>query len=129
MTYDESAHAENVRTWITAYVRAWETNDADAIGDLFTDDATYRTAPFREPRLGRDEIVSGWLADRDAPGEWTFEWIPLVSSGDLATIVGETRYADGRSYSNLWVMRFTPDGRAREYTEWFMEQPSATEGD
>ena len=64
MQYDESAHAENVHAWIDAYLRAWKSNDPADIAVLFTEDATYRTAPFREPRLGHDEIISGWLRDR-----------------------------------------------------------------
>ena len=38
---------------------------------------------------------------------------------------GETRYADGKAYSNLFVMRFDGDGRCSEFVEWYMEQPSA----
>lgn len=125
MQYDESAHAENVHAWIDAYLRAWKSNDPADIAVLFTEDATYRTAPFREPRLGHDEIISGWLADRDEAESWTFEWMPLVASGHVATIVGETKYVGAPDYSNLWVIRFTPDGRATEFTEWFMEQPGS----
>ena len=32
-------------------------------------------------------------------------------------------YIAERTYSNLWVIRFAPDGRAREFTEWWMKQP------
>ena len=41
---------------------------------------------------------------------------------------GETRYADGKAYSNLFVMRFDGDGRCSEFVEWFMEQPSDLSG-
>lgn len=119
------AAPENVRAWMDGYIRAWKSNDAEEVAALFTEDATYLTAPFREPRIGRQEIVDGWLSDRDQPDGWTFEWSPLVASGDLATVIGETRYSSGRTYSNLWVIRFAADGRASEYTEWFMDQPTA----
>jgi hypothetical protein len=37
-------------------VRAWETGDDDLMASLFTEDANYRSAPFREPFRGHDEI-------------------------------------------------------------------------
>lgn len=45
-----------VRAWVEGYVRAWNSNDPTAIGDLFTEDAVYFTEPWR----GRDEIVRRW---------------------------------------------------------------------
>lgn len=40
-------NADDLTTWVDGYVRAWASNDPDDIGRLFTDDATYYTAPFR----------------------------------------------------------------------------------
>ena len=34
---------DQVTRWIDAYVSAWNTNDPEAIGALFTDDAVYTT--------------------------------------------------------------------------------------
>jgi len=59
-----------VRDWTDRYVKAWGSNDPEDIGSLFTDDATYLTAPWREPWRGRDGIVEGWLDRKDAPGDW-----------------------------------------------------------
>jgi hypothetical protein len=42
--------------WIEAYGRAWETGDDDLMVSLFTEGASYRSAPFREPFRGHDEI-------------------------------------------------------------------------
>jgi hypothetical protein len=44
--------------------------------------------------------------------------------GDGAVATGETRYAAGRTFSNLFVLAFDEDGRCREFTEWYMEHPS-----
>ena len=38
--------ADVVTTWIEGYVRAWNSNDPDDIGSLFTMDAEYSTAPL-----------------------------------------------------------------------------------
>jgi hypothetical protein len=37
-------------------------------------------------------------------------------------VQGTTRYLSSpRTYSNLWVVRLADDGRAREFTEWWMK--------
>lgn len=107
--------------WMAAYERAWASNDAEEIGALFTDDALYFTTPFREPWRGRQAIVDGWLDRKDDPGDWTFEWRPLVDTPKLAIITGTTTYRDPpQTYSNLWELRLDGDGRCREFTEWWM---------
>ena len=108
--------------WMAAYERAWASNDAHEIGALFGDDAVYFTAPFREPWRGRQQIVDGWLDRRDEPGDWSFEWQPLLDTPELAIITGTTTYRNpALAYSNLWVLRLDTDGRCREFTEWWME--------
>ena len=109
----------SLTTWIAAYVRAWNTNDPDDIRALFTDDATYYTAPFRPPWVGREDIVEKWLERKDEPGETTFDWSPIVLTDDLAIIQGTTTYPD-ETFSNLWVIRLEQDGRCSEFTEWWM---------
>jgi hypothetical protein len=107
--------------WVAAYERAWASNDPDDIRALFTEDAFYFTAPFREPWSGRQEIVDGWIARKDEPGGWTFAWEPLLDTPELAIVTGTTIYRDPvQVYSNLWVIRLAGGGRCREFTEWWM---------
>lgn len=107
---------------MASYVRAWESNEPAAIAALFTEDARYYTAPFREPWRGREAIVGGWLDRRDEPDGWSFERDAPTVAGDLGFVRGRTRYADPpTTYSNLWVVRLAPDGRCAEFTEWWME--------
>jgi hypothetical protein len=48
----DSAQAQ---LWLDAYVRAWETYDPAAIGDLFTEDAEYRWHPWDDDdHIARD---------------------------------------------------------------------------
>jgi ketosteroid isomerase-like protein len=103
-----------VERWVDGYVRAWSSNDPADIGALFTEEAEYRTAPWREPWSGREAIVAGWLARKDEPGGWSFEREVLAVAGDLAFVRGRTGYPDeGEAYSNLW---------AAEFTEWWMPE-------
>ncbi|HEX7834687.1 MAG TPA: nuclear transport factor 2 family protein [Pseudolysinimonas sp.] len=112
-----------VSTWIDGYRRAWDSNEPDDIRALFTQDGEYRTAPFVDPRVGQDAIVAGWIKDQDQPGDYDFTWKLAGLAGDTAFVEGDTRYADGRRYANLWVIAFAPDGRASSFTEWYMRHP------
>jgi ketosteroid isomerase-like protein len=115
---------EAVQSWLDAYVEAWRTYDRDAIGSLFAADASYAYHPYdAEPLRGREAIASNWLEDQDEPGSWEAAYRTLLVDGDRAVATGETRYADGRTFSNLFVMRFDGDGRCSEFVEWYMEQP------
>lgn len=111
----------DVEGWIRRYVQAWETNQPDDIGELFTDDARYYTAPHREPWSGRQAIVEGWLDRKDEPGDWRFRSEVLGVEGDLAFVRGWTTYQNDPDYSNLWVIRLTDEGQASEFIEWWME--------
>ena len=112
--------------WMNAYLAAWESNDPDDIRALFTVDAIYRVVPWIDGWQGADAIVDGWLDRKDDPGNHTFEWNPLVTTDDLWAVQGTTAYTDGRVYSNLWIIRPAADGRAREFTEWWMDQPAGS---
>jgi hypothetical protein len=115
---------EQVQAWLDAYVEAWRSNDAGAIGELFGDDAQYRYHPYDEPERGRETIVAGWLEDPDEPGSWEASYAPLLVEGDRAVATGGTRYSDGQTFSNLFVLAFDAEGRCTEFTEWFMEHPA-----
>ena len=115
---------ERVQAWLDAYVEAWRSYDLDAIGTLFSDAAEYRSHPYDEPLRGRQAIIDDWLADRDEPGSWEAAYEPLLMDGDRAVATGETRYADGRTFSNLFVLAFDEDGLCRSFTEWYMERPA-----
>jgi hypothetical protein len=111
------------QTWLNGYVDAWRSGDPAAIGDLFSRDARYSYGPFRDPVVGRNAIVRDWTAEPDAPGSWQAEYRPLAIEGDTAVAIGESRYTNGRTFSNIFVCAFDADGRCSEFREWFMEKP------
>ncbi|WP_372966931.1 nuclear transport factor 2 family protein [Microbacterium sp.] len=106
-----------------AYIEAWRSNDPERIGALFTEDARYLTSPDSEPRVGRQVIVDGWLEDLDDPGTWTFEWSVLHEHEGFVVVQGRTEYPAERDYLNLWIIRLDAEGRATEFTEWYMPRP------
>ena len=110
-----------VSEWMTAYRKAWESNERSDIEALFSANAVYFYEPFDEPIRGREAIIASWLERQDAPGTTEFTWHPLSVTDEIAIVQGETIYPSIR-YSNLWVIRLDGDGRATEFTEWWMDQ-------
>lgn len=116
---------EEVQAWIDGYVRAWESGDAGEIGSLFAEDAQYYTHPFREPWSGRDEITKQWADHPDEPDSWKADYRAIAATGDTGVVRGRTQYLgkDGSvqsEYANVYVIRFDAEGRATEFTEFFM---------
>ena len=114
---------KDVRAWVDAYVRAWNTNAEADILALFTEDADYYTEPHAKPWSGHEAIVTNWLEAKDEPGQTTFEYRVFAIDRDLAIVKGQATYRDPpKIYSNLWEIRLASDGRAYEFVEWWMEQ-------
>jgi hypothetical protein len=114
---------DQVARWVQLYRTAWESNRPDDIRAAFTEDAVYLDGPSNpNPLVGHAAIVAGWLDAQDAPGTTTFEWEPLAQQGDLVVLRCVTGYPD-RTYDNLWVVRLAPDGRACQYTDWYVRRP------
>lgn len=111
----------SVESWVEGYLRAWNSNDPQDIGRLFTEEAAYFTGPFQEPWQGRHAIVNGWLGRKDEPGTFTFQYQVLAVTGEVGVVRGWTRYlAPEKEYSNIWVIRLDSQGRCFEFTEWWM---------
>jgi ketosteroid isomerase-like protein len=121
---------EDLATWLRRYLEAWRSYDPEAIGALFGEDVEYRYHPYDEPVRGRAAVVASWLEEdrRDAPGSWEAHYDPLVIDGDVAVATGTSTYFDSegeveRVFYNSFVMEFSPDGRCRSFTEYYMEKP------
>jgi hypothetical protein len=115
---------ERVQAWLDAYIQAWRTYDDAEIRDLFAADATYAYHPYDEPERGQDAIVASWLHDHDEPGTWEASYSPALIDGNGATAIGETRYAGGDVFSNLFELEFDADGRCTRFVEWYMRHPA-----
>ena len=118
--------------WMEAYRNAWTTNAPDDIAALFTEDVSYSPYPWpRGERVwkGRDVVVSEWIERGDPDGGWRFDHQVVAVDGDTAVVEGwtyydptaETAYED--AYANIFVIRFTDDGRARSFAEWWVQRP------
>ena len=112
--------------WIDGYARAWETADEELIASLFSEEASYRSSPFREPFQGHEEIRAYWrrgagnqretrvrmgqpfVDGRRVAVEW---WTTMIDDGEEVTLPG------------CLLLSFDGDGRCRDLREyWHLER-------
>ncbi|GGM28473.1 nuclear transport factor 2 family protein [Promicromonospora citrea] len=118
MTSDTPGH-EAVSTWVDAYERLWRTPGTDALGELFTDDATYRTSPWAEPVQGLPALAAFWEDGRDGPDEdFTMRSSVVAVDGATAVVRVEVDYGSGDRWRDLWLLELTQDGRCTAFEEW-----------
>lgn len=117
---------EEVQQWLDDYLSAWASNDPDAIGALFTENAVYSYRPWRsedQTVTGREGIVASWLEHPDDPDIWEAEYSPYAVDGDKAVAVGWTKYQPigehpERTYYNAYLLRFE-DRACAEFAEFY----------
>ena len=130
---------EGAQAWLDRYVAAWRSYERDEVADLFSADVAYRYHPYDDPIIGRDAVAASWLGEetgaggastRDAPGTYDAHYEPVAVDGDTVVATGRSTYRDSphgpvvQVYENCFVIRFDPDGRCREFTEYFIERPA-----
>jgi ketosteroid isomerase-like protein len=107
--------------WVAAYERAWRTEGTDALGALFAEDATYRTAPFEEPCRGLSAISAMWEEARDGPDEaFDLESELIAVEGDTGVVRLKVRYGElaPQTYRDIWIVRLDEEGRCTAFEEW-----------
>ena len=107
--------------WIAAYETAWRTAGTAPLRRLFTDDATYRAAPFDEPLAGVGAIARFWEDEREGPDEvFTLTSEIVAAEEDTAVARLEIVYGDPpqRTYRDLWIITLSSDARCRHFEEW-----------
>jgi len=127
----EDVDRATLRKWVEAYERAWRTPGTDALGALFTEDATYRTAPFEEPFEGLSAISAMWEEARTGPDEvFALESEIVAVDGDTGVIRLEVRYGEPapQTYRDIWIVRLDDEGRCTAFEEWPF-WPPGTQGE
>ncbi|MCK0115717.1 nuclear transport factor 2 family protein [Isoptericola sp. S6320L] len=109
---------DQVVQWVDRYERAWRENDAGAVADLFTPEASYARSPYERALLGQASIQDFWTTDAGATFTMTAE--PLAVDGVTAVVRVGVHYTapESQEYKNLWVLRFADDGRVADFEEW-----------
>jgi hypothetical protein len=66
--------------WLDAYGRAWHDRDAEAAGELFTEDAVYQWGPFGRRLRGRVMIREAWAEAVESQDNVSFGYEVLSAS-------------------------------------------------
>lgn len=117
---------EQLTAWLEGYERAWRSPGTAALTELFTEDATYSTAPYENPHRGLASIARMWEAERHGPNE-DFEMRSEIVAveGDHGIARVQVRYGEpkGTEYRDLWVIGLTESGRCFHFEEWAFWPP------
>jgi hypothetical protein len=119
-----------VDAWLERYRSAWEEGDSDAAATLFTEDAVYRSSPFREPHLGQDGIRAYWEHATGSQSETRVRiGTPITQDNRTAVEWWATMRDDGAAITlpGILFLRFAPDGRCEELREAWNVAEAAVE--
>lgn len=108
--------------WIRGYATAWETADEELLLSLFTEEATYRSSPFREPHHGHDEIRAYWRRAAGGQRETRVRMgAPFIGGERVAVEWWTTMVEDGErlTLAGCLLLRFAHDGRCAELREYW----------
>jgi ketosteroid isomerase-like protein len=115
--------AAAARAWVEGWTAGWQNADADAIGALYTEEAVYRSHPFREPERSARDYALRAFADEELVecryGE------PIVDGDRAAVEYWAVLSADGEeeTLAGIAVLRFGDDGRVVEQRDYWSMEP------
>ncbi|MGH8886490.1 MAG: nuclear transport factor 2 family protein [Egibacteraceae bacterium] len=110
-----------VQRWVGGYERVWRTAGTERLGELFSSGVSYLPSPWARAVEGLDELARLWDAEREGPDEeFTFRSDVVAVDGDTAVVRVLVDYGGASSsrWRDLWVLRFTADGRCEAFEEW-----------
>jgi ketosteroid isomerase-like protein len=114
--------------WLEGYRQAFIAFDAEAAGELFSDDATYQDSPYADPVVGRVAIAAYSRKVAELMTDVELECEVVAVSGDVGVAHlrdALTRVSSGTRarYDGIFVVRFDRDGRSIDFREWWVQEP------
>lgn len=120
----------NAQAWVDEYGRAWRDKDADAVVALFTEDAEYRSSPFRDPSVGSTGIHDYWTRATSTQEEAVVRMGTPVVAGDRVVVEWWATMRDEGEEITLpgcLLLRFAADGRCAALREYWHVEPGLHE--
>jgi ketosteroid isomerase-like protein len=111
--------------WIEDYADAWRRGDDEAVGELFTEDAVYRSSPFRPPTVGRDAIRAYWRTSTSTQERLELQFgEPVVHGNRVVVEWWAVMREDGQEMTlpGCLLMRFAGGGRCEELREYWNQE-------
>jgi hypothetical protein len=109
--------------WIEGYRRAWEEKDSGLLLSLFTEDASYRSSPFRQPNLGHDGIRAYWERAAGSQSGVEVRMGAPVVEGNVAVVEWWTTMDDADdgviTLVGCLLLQFAEDGRCCDLREYW----------
>lgn len=118
------------REWIEDYAAAWRGGDADVVAELFTEDAIYRSSPFRPPTVGREAIRAYWHEACATQEDLQLRFgTPIVHGNRVAVEWWATMRDSGEPFTlpGALILRFSSGGRCEELREYWHGEDSVVE--
>lgn len=122
---DTSAAA---RRWVQEWTRGWQTHDPDVIAQLYAEDATFRSHPFRDlvrgPK-GAWEYARRAFAEEEQGADIRFGE-PIVAGHRAAVEYWATFCASGgedTTLAGVTVLRFDDDGLVTDHLDYWATAP------
>jgi ketosteroid isomerase-like protein len=109
---------EAARRWVEGWSRAWPAADADAVAELYAEDAQFRSQPFRD--LQSPRAYAEWAFSEQDEAECRFGEPIVVGDRAVVEYWGIVRY-QGRdeTIAGVALVRFGSDGRAIEQHDYW----------
>ncbi len=116
--------------WVDSYERSWRAPGLAGVDELFTEDATYATAPFEPPFTGLPAIREMWERGRSPGEEFTMSSEIVAVEGDTGVVRVRVRYGPphDQEFLDLWIVRLAADGRCAAFEEWPFWPPGTRGG-
>ncbi len=109
--------------WVSKYTLAWQKRDAKAAASLFTEDALYRSHPFRPAVNGRGRVLEYTLGafDLDEVYEVRFGR-PVVEGVRVAVEYWGVMREDGKdvTIAGCVMLRFARNGLCNELRDYWI---------
>ena len=120
MAIDEAGFAH----WLEGYRKAWEERDPAQAGALFTEDASYREAPFDPPMIGRRAIEEYWARVTAGQKHVGFTYEILACRGDEGVSKWHAAFTgvpggEAIDLDGIFRCRFAEGGLVSELEEWW----------
>ena len=114
-----------VNRWIRNYTKAWLKKDAKAIASLFTEDATYRSHPFRPVTHGKKSILDYTLGALDVGQVYEVRFGKPVVEGSRAAVEYWTTMkekVEDVTLAGCVMLHFAKNGLCRELHDYWVLQ-------
>lgn len=121
---DPPVNGEELKAWLAAYGRAWESRDSSAFARLFAPAVRYHWTPFDPPKEGREAVVAAFEAATARQDRIEFRSRVLGQHGGQALAhwqcsfvrdgSGQTVHLDG-----IFLMEFNGNRECTLFREWW----------